>query len=125
MKTVSELRQTNLANIISDLGSLRALSEITEISSSQISQWLNGSKSSATGKERRISHDSCRRIESCCGKPAGWMDADHSNQNLPRDIHTEDPVLMRAGLLSRLNKRLQSLPDQKLQALAALLDVAA
>lgn len=45
----------------------------------QVSQWLNGSIHSVTGKRRGMRPGSVRLVEEKCGKPSGWLDADHSS----------------------------------------------
>ena len=47
-------------------------------SSSQYSQWMNGSENSGTGKPRGMRASSARRIEKATGKPIGWMDKAHT-----------------------------------------------
>jgi len=77
MRTVEEIRRLKLAQLESDLGSLRAVAELTGIDKSQLSQWKNASPDSKTGKPRNMSSRSARRIEELAGKPALWMD--HEN----------------------------------------------
>jgi phage repressor protein C with HTH and peptisase S24 domain len=74
MKTIDEIRRENLAFLIGEYGKLKTFADKIERSSSQVSQWLNGSKHSESGKPRRFNSDSARYIEKMCGKPEGWMD---------------------------------------------------
>jgi len=48
-------------------------------SSAQVSQWVNASLNSGTGKPRGMSSDSCRHIEKMVGRPKGWMDERHGD----------------------------------------------
>ena len=80
VKTVEEVRRENLARLVTEAGGVARLAEILGRSSSQISQWLNASPDSKTGKPRTISGRSARLIEARLGKAKGWMDQDHSGQ---------------------------------------------
>ena len=74
MKTIEETRLTRLTMLKDECGSVAALAERTGHSQSQLSQWLNESKDSKTGKPRTIASTSCRSIEIRLGKDKGWMD---------------------------------------------------
>ena len=74
MKTIEETRLTRLTMLKNECGSVAALTERTGLSQSQLSQWLNKSKDSKTGKPRTIASTSCRSIEKRLGKERGWMD---------------------------------------------------
>lgn len=77
MKPIDEIRRDNLAAIVAEIGGVTALAELLQKSVSQVSQWLNGSANSGTGKARGMRPSSCREIELACKKPLGWMDASH------------------------------------------------
>jgi hypothetical protein len=98
MKTIDEIHRANMALLVAEHG-VTGMAERLNKSNSQVSQWLNGSKNSGTGKPRGISAGSCRTIEAAFGKPQGWMDADHGDisghgasvdQGYP--IDQDDPV---------------------------------
>lgn len=74
MKTIEETRLDKLLILRDELGSTKALAELLGKSSSQISQWLNQSPDSKTGKPRAINNASAREIEQLARKPKGWMD---------------------------------------------------
>lgn len=74
MQTIEETRLARLKILIAELGSVSALSNETSISYAQISQWVNQSPDSKTGKPRTISSESARNIEKAVGKPRGWFD---------------------------------------------------
>jgi hypothetical protein len=76
MKTVEEIRRERLAMLRAECGTLGALAERLDKSGPQVSQWLNASTNSGTGKARGISSDECRKIEEKFDKPRGWMDSD-------------------------------------------------
>jgi hypothetical protein len=78
MRKIEDVRRDNLARLREELGSVNALVERTGKAQSQISQWLNASAKSGSGKPRNISSDSCREIERACDKPDGWMDVEHT-----------------------------------------------
>lgn len=78
MRTIDEIRRENLARLILAAGSQSALAGMTGKAPAQISQWLNASLNSRTGKPRVMSTAIARELEQSCAKPSGWMDADHS-----------------------------------------------
>lgn len=74
MKTVDEIRRENLAILIAEAGSQVALSQKTGKAPAQISQWLNASVKSESGKRRVMGNAMARQLEAALGKPVGWMD---------------------------------------------------
>lgn len=78
MKTIDEIRRDKLAILIKEAGSQAALSDRIEKAPAQISQWLNASINSKTGKPRVMSNAIARELEGKTGKPQGWMDTEHS-----------------------------------------------
>lgn len=78
MKMIDDIRRENMAKLVEEFDSVTALSARLERSESQVSQWLNGSIHSETGKRRGMRADTARYIESKCGKKPGWLDIDHS-----------------------------------------------
>ncbi len=77
MKTIDEVRRENLSVLAAEAGSVTALAKALDRDVAQVSQWLNGSLNSGTGKPRGIRSSSCRYIEERCGKQSGWMDVEH------------------------------------------------
>lgn len=77
MNKIEDVRRQNLARLRDEIGSVGELAERISKSPSQVSQWLNGSLHSSSGKPRTISSGSCREIEKAFKKPEGWMDAEH------------------------------------------------
>lgn len=94
MKTVEDVRREKLAVLIAEAGSQVALSEKIDKVPAQISQWLNASINSKTGKPRSMSHAIAREIEKSTGKPRGWMDQpiDTNTQTGP-DLHGKVPLI--------------------------------
>jgi hypothetical protein len=86
MPTIDEIRRENLAQLVREFGTLHALSLHVNKSDSQISQWLNASADSKSGKPRRISTDSCRALEIKVKKPPGWMDEQHAPRGEAHDL---------------------------------------
>lgn len=80
MKSIDEIRRANLLLLRDEFGSLKKLALVVERDDSQVSQWLQGSKNSGTGKARGMRSDTARHIESKTGKQEGWLDQDHSRQ---------------------------------------------
>lgn len=74
MKTIEETYREKLALLIEEFGSAAALGNVIDKSPSQISQWLNGSPDSKTGKSRSMKPDTAREIEKATGKPYAWFD---------------------------------------------------
>ena len=76
--TIEEIRRTNLQTLVSEYGGVGKLAEVIGKDQSQLSQWINASINSGTGKPRGIRSSTCRHIEEKCGKPIGWLEEDHS-----------------------------------------------
>lgn len=75
MKTIEEIRRGKLDQLRVQCRTVSALAEKLGKNQSQVSQWLNASKDSKTGKPRTINSESARMIEQAFGKNSGWMDA--------------------------------------------------
>lgn len=82
MQSVDVTRRENLGLLIKEAGSQAALSEVIGKAPAQISQWLNASANSRTGKPRVMSNAIAREIEEKTGKPTGWMDQPASSAEL-------------------------------------------
>lgn len=78
MKTIEEIHRANLQALAAEFGGVTAVAAVIGCSSSQYSQWMNGSENSGTGKPRGMRPSSARRIERACSKPEGWMDREHT-----------------------------------------------
>jgi hypothetical protein len=74
MQTVDQIRRQRLAELVKQSGGVAALASRIEKSAAQLSQWLNASPDSKTGRPRGMRSESCRQIERKCGYPPGWMD---------------------------------------------------
>lgn len=79
MKTIEDIRHENLLAVVADLGSNKALADLIQKDPAQVSQWINKSPNSKTGKPRNVSSETARLIELATGKPTGWMDAPHQS----------------------------------------------
>lgn len=107
MKPIEDIRRENLALLVQEYGSVNALANQVGRDPAQVSQWLNGSAHSVTGKRRGMRPESVRRIEDRCGKPSGWLDTDHSsaavtpnNQHVaPREPTYEIPQFDTGGAM--------------------------
>ncbi|RSE90330.1 hypothetical protein [Achromobacter aegrifaciens] len=71
---IDDIRRANLALLVKEAGGVGRLAERLERDQSQVSQWLNASKNSATGTPRGMRGATCRFIEQKMGKPEGWLD---------------------------------------------------
>lgn len=76
MSTIEEIRRSKLKELVATYGGGKqsALSAVIGASPSQISQWINASPDSKTGKPRSMDSTTARRIESSLGLAEGWMD---------------------------------------------------
>lgn len=81
MKSIDQIRRNNLVLLRQEFGSLRGLAVILNRDESQVSQWIQGSKNSGTGKPRGMRSETARYIDDCTNKKSGWMDADHSGES--------------------------------------------
>lgn len=74
MQLIEQIYRNRLKMLASEAGSQRALAERIGKSPAQISQWINGSKDSKTGRPRSMDRNTAREIERLFPKPEGWMD---------------------------------------------------
>ena len=79
MQTISDTRRANLLILADESGGKQELADRIGKGYSQLSQWINASKNSKTGRPRTVGNDSARHIEQSCGKPVGWLDVSHDN----------------------------------------------
>lgn len=82
MQPIDVTRREKLGLLIKEAGSQSALSDVIGKAPAQISQWLNASLNSKTGKPRVMSNAIAREIEEKTGKPEGWMDAPAASREL-------------------------------------------
>jgi transcriptional regulator with XRE-family HTH domain len=95
MKKIEDVRRENLQRLRDELGSVQALADRIGKSQSQLSQWLNASAHSTSGKPRTISSGSCREVEKALGRAEGWMDVEHHEIAV---VETSDAVVLRRML---------------------------
>lgn len=74
MQTINDIRRDRLLLLIKEHGSQAALARVTGKNPAQISQWVNRSPSSSSGKPRVMDSATARELERVCRKPPGWMD---------------------------------------------------
>jgi hypothetical protein len=97
MKTIEEIRRENLASLRQRFKSLREMADRLSLGEAQISQWINASKSSSSGKPRNMASDSCRLIESALGLDIGWMDHEWDERSDALrlvDLNAKHPVTL-------------------------------
>lgn len=82
MMSIDDIRHQNLSALVEIFGGQRTLGDATGKNPAQISQWINRSPDSKTGKPRVVGGRSAREIEHILGLQAGWMDVTHSPQEL-------------------------------------------
>lgn len=74
MKTIEETYRERLLMLSKEYGGQTGLSKRIDKSPAQISQWINGSADSKTGKARSMKSDTAREIEIALKLPRGWFD---------------------------------------------------
>ncbi|WP_234192676.1 S24 family peptidase [Pseudacidovorax sp. NFM-22] len=74
MKTVETIRRERLLELVREHRTAAGLSKLINKAPAQISQWVNQSVDSKSGKPRAMSGAIAREIEAALGKPTGWMD---------------------------------------------------
>ncbi|MFG0677715.1 LexA family protein [Delftia sp. WSY_7] len=105
MQPVEATRRVKLSLLIKEAGSQAALSEKIGKAPAQISQWLNASTNSKTGKPRVMSNAIAREIEQKTGKPTGWMDQPAERSTDPRgapNVEIAMPEVRRVPLISHI-----------------------
>ena len=118
MATVEENRRINLRQLVKDAGGNVKLAEATGYSEAQISQWLNASKDSRTGKPRGMRPETCRRIEAAMRKEPGWMDTEHALGSTP----ASSPAVALAVAFDALPEKFSD-GGTRLQLLAKLIGI--
>lgn len=93
MKNIEQTRNENLRQLIKEHGGVNAFAVKIGRSQAQVSQWLNNSVNSETGKPRNISSRSCRLIEQLLNLPEGWFDIAHHSNVEPAEIRGQVPVI--------------------------------
>lgn len=96
MQTVDEIRLERLLMLISEHRTQAKLAKVINKSPAQISQWVNKSPNSKSGKPRVMDGTTARDIEKACGKPVGWMDqpvphhrSESESTHLPPEVEGE------------------------------------
>ena len=111
MNTIEETRLLRLKMLRDELGSVSEIAKVTGITYAQVSQWVNESPDSKTGKVRNISSESARLIEKKTGKDRGWFDQ-------PVDMEITDKEV------EALIKMVKQMPKENRPHAKRLLDVA-
>lgn len=81
MKTIEETYREKLRILAKEFGGQNELGKVIGKSAAQISQWMNGSPDSKTGKPRSLKSDTAREIEKLTGKPRAWFDQPENQLN--------------------------------------------
>lgn len=63
-------------------GGNRQLADLIGKGESQLSQWINASTNSGTGKPRGMRSSTCREIEASLRLPEGWLDTPHEAEEI-------------------------------------------
>ncbi|EID3014080.1 hypothetical protein LB105_003982 [Salmonella enterica] len=78
MKDIDDIRRDNIRLLEAELGGPTEAANRVGMSPAQFSNLKKGAKDSKTGRPRGMHKNTARRIEKAAGKPAGWLDIDHS-----------------------------------------------
>ena len=78
MATAKEIRRENLKVLVERFGSMKSLNERLGRKDNTLTQILNASIHSETGKKKQMGDRLARSIEQTLSLGDGWMDADHS-----------------------------------------------
>lgn len=81
MKTISEIRLQNLELLITEVGTAEQLAEQCDLSAIYLSQIKNRAIDVKTSKPRNLGSQAARKLEKGTGKPQGWMDREHIDQD--------------------------------------------
>jgi len=113
MKTTPEIRLENLEILLQEAGSVKRLAEKSGITTVYISQLRHGALNTGTGNIKNIGNTAARKFEAGMGKPVGWMDTPHNQDNLP-----PAPVLRQSDHLSTMDINYISFERLDIQAAA-------
>lgn len=83
MLTTKEIRLANLQALVAEFESIQRVSTLADSSRVYLCQILLGVASS-TGTARGVGDGLARRLEHGCGKPRGWMDYPHGQEDAGR-----------------------------------------
>ena len=92
MATIDDIRTYNLCKLIRMNGGVVRFSEKIGKNRTQVSQWMNNSKTAA-GKPRYITGKMCRQVEKTLGLPNEWMDTDHDANVSPVETRNFVPLI--------------------------------
>lgn len=114
MKVIEEIRLQNLKALVDEAGGITRFAELAGKQQAQISQLLNQSPDSKTGKPKAVGSRQAREFEVAAGRPTGWMDHDHgvTSVHLPPLTPRQEAVL---GLFDGLTESQQSDVIRELQ----------
>lgn len=91
MRTVSSIRHENLIRLANQYGRKDLSLMLGHASQSTVSQLINKSKDSATGKEKNVGDKLARHIEKSLSLPSGWMDTpatQHPDEKIVQSVKT-------------------------------------
>lgn len=92
MKDIDQTRRENLKLLELETGSPTSAAKLAGMSLAQFANLREGAKDSKTGKPRGMRKETARKIEANAGKPAGWLDVDHSNARPERASNTSPAI---------------------------------
>lgn len=98
MRTVEEVRQARLEQLIEEFGSLAELNRMRDkpARDSTLSQYRQASRNSKGGSPKGMGSDVARALERACGKEVGWMDTDPALWPFTKIDHSKIAALLPA-----------------------------
>lgn len=98
MISIRDIRRDNLQRLVERYDSMKSLNEILDRKDNHLTQILNQSMNTATGKPKQMGDRLARDIEKKLNLGFGWMDQDHSAEPPePKNIVTLDRLDVEAG----------------------------
>ncbi|OZI17950.1 S24 family peptidase [Bordetella genomosp. 7] len=80
MRDIDEIRRANLRRLEAEFMGPAATAKALGMSPAQFTNLRDGAKDSKTGKPRGMRKETAWRIEDAAGKPRGWLDTVHSDE---------------------------------------------
>jgi SOS-response transcriptional repressor LexA len=98
MISIREIRRNNLQRLVERHDTMKNLNEVLDRKDNLLTQILNQSMNTATGKPKAMGDRLARDIEKKLNLGFGWMDQDHSEEPPePKNIVTLDRLDVEAG----------------------------
>lgn len=80
---IHEIRLENLRRLVAEIGTLRDVADLSDVSEGNLREILRGGKL-PSGKPKGVGNKLARKLEEGCNNPDGWMDSLQSAPKEPR-----------------------------------------